>query len=221
MDTKTRILDAAEYIFGEKGIAGTSLRAITHEAGVNLAAVNYHFQSKDALVQAVIARRLQPINQQRMEMLTELKATVGEGEPLPLDGVLRVILEPVLKLAYRVGPEPASNFRKLIGRIFADPAMGPKMLFRQELADTIKVLTVAFQRALPGCPEEEIWWGMNFIMGSMSHSLISGAFIEAISGGLCNPNDGEKLLERIVSFAAAGLRALAAGARLNGEMKHE
>ena len=220
MDTKTRILDAAEYLFGEKGIAGTSLRAITHEAGVNLAAVNYHFQSKDALVQAVIARRMQPINERRLEMLAELETTVGEDQPLPLKGVLRVVLEPVLRLAYRVGQEHANNFRKLFGRMFADPAMGPKMLFRAEMAGTIKILTGAFRRALPGCPEEEIWWGVNFVMGSMSHSLVSGPFIEVLSGGLCNPNEGERLLERILSFAAAGMSALAADASPDGETKH-
>ena len=69
LDTKTRILDAAEKLFGDKGFDTTSLRDITTEADVNLASVNYHFQSKDSLIDAVIARRVEPINKKRREML--------------------------------------------------------------------------------------------------------------------------------------------------------
>ena len=61
-DTKSRILDAAEKLFGLNGFEATSLRDITAEAQVNLAAVNYHFQSKDSLIDAVIARRIEPVN---------------------------------------------------------------------------------------------------------------------------------------------------------------
>ncbi|HEY6339983.1 MAG TPA: TetR family transcriptional regulator, partial [Bryobacteraceae bacterium] len=68
-DTKTRILDVAERLFGANGFDSTSLRDITAEAQVNLAAVNYHFQSKDSLIDAVIARRIEPVNRKRMEML--------------------------------------------------------------------------------------------------------------------------------------------------------
>src|SRR5579871_4179574 len=69
LDTKSKILDAAEKLFGIKGFEATSLRGITAEADVNLAAVNYHFQSKDSLIDAVIARRLEPVNRRRLEML--------------------------------------------------------------------------------------------------------------------------------------------------------
>src|SRR2546426_8090555 len=68
-DTKTRILDTAEKLFGEKGFDATSLRDITAEAQVNLAAVNYHFQSKESLMDAIIERRFEPVNRRRMEML--------------------------------------------------------------------------------------------------------------------------------------------------------
>jgi len=76
-DTKDRILDVAERLFAEHGFANTSLRSITAEAGANLAAVNYHFQSKDALIQAVFARRLGPLNQARLEMLDAAEARAG------------------------------------------------------------------------------------------------------------------------------------------------
>src|ERR1700741_3949641 len=91
-DTKTRILDAAERLFGEKGFDSTSLRDITAEAQVNLAAVNYHFQSKDSLIDAVIARRIEPVNRKRVEMLDQA------GPNPTLEQILASFLRPVLEL---------------------------------------------------------------------------------------------------------------------------
>ena len=77
VDTKTKILDAAEKLFGNKGFDATSLRDITAGADVNLAAVNYHFQTKESLIDAVIARRLEPVNRRRLEMLAAAGAKVA------------------------------------------------------------------------------------------------------------------------------------------------
>jgi AcrR family transcriptional regulator len=68
-DTKERILDAAERLFAAHGFAGTSLRAVTKEAGVNLAAVHYHFGTKEDLLRAVLSRIVIPVNRERLEML--------------------------------------------------------------------------------------------------------------------------------------------------------
>src|SRR5437764_6402442 len=96
--TKERILDVAEALFMEHGYEATSLRAITTAAEVNLAAVNYHFGSKEELFQAVLTRRLDPMNQQRLELLTRFE---GEAAPKPLgcDRILSAPLIPALKLA--------------------------------------------------------------------------------------------------------------------------
>ena len=67
-DTKQRILDVAEQMFADQGFAGTSLRSIIAAANVNLAAVHYHFKSKEALLEAVVLRRLGPLNQQRLDL---------------------------------------------------------------------------------------------------------------------------------------------------------
>ena len=79
MTTKDRILDSAERLFARDGFEATSLRAITAEANVNLAAVNYHFQSKEALVQAVIGRRMGPVNAQRIALLDACEAEAGDA----------------------------------------------------------------------------------------------------------------------------------------------
>src|SRR5579864_4688441 len=97
MTTKNRILNAAERLFAHDGFEATSLRAITTEANVNLAAVNYHFQSKDALVRAVIGRRMGPVNEKRIAMLDACEAGAGDG-PLPLEPLLEAFLRPVLEI---------------------------------------------------------------------------------------------------------------------------
>src|SRR6516165_8302775 len=111
MTTKDRILDAAERLFARDGIEATSLRAITAEAGVNLAAVNYHFQSKDALLDAIIARRIAPLNQRRLEMLDRIEAEFPSG-PLPLERVLDAFFRPMFESAGEM-----SHIRPLLGRI--------------------------------------------------------------------------------------------------------
>src|SRR5579863_7990370 len=91
VDTKTRLLDAAEKLFGQNGFDATSLRDITHEAQVNLAAVNYHFQSKESLIDAVIVRRLEPVNRRRLGMLDA--AGVAPG----LEQIVEAFVSPVLE----------------------------------------------------------------------------------------------------------------------------
>src|SRR5215475_3768724 len=112
--TKDRILDAAEALFMEHGFEATSLRAITAAAGVNLAAVNYHFGSKQELFQAVLTRRLDPMNQERVDLLTRLENEVAPA-PLPCEQILNAMFLPALKLA-RDPERGGKNFLRLLGR---------------------------------------------------------------------------------------------------------
>src|SRR5271166_4719878 len=97
MNTKDRILNAAERLFARDGFEATSLRAITTEAAVNLAAVNHHFKSKEALVQAVIARRMGPISAQRLALLDAYEAE-ADGAPVALEKILDAFLRPIIEL---------------------------------------------------------------------------------------------------------------------------
>src|ERR1700744_3139178 len=110
VDTKTKILDAAEKLFGTKGFDATSLRDITTEADVNLAAVNYHFQTKDSLIDAVIARRIEPINRRRMEMLD------AAGDNPTLEQIVEAFVAPVVD-------QDLPPLWTMMGRAFASPDM--------------------------------------------------------------------------------------------------
>src|SRR2546425_2393184 len=94
-ETRTRILDAAEELFMQHGFEGTSMRLLTTKAGVNLAAVNYHFGSKHALIEAVFRRRLDPLNVARISGLGKLEAGQRASSP---QAVIRAVITPGLRL---------------------------------------------------------------------------------------------------------------------------
>ena len=153
-DTRILLLDAAERLFAEAGFAATSLRNITAAAGVNLASVNYHFGSKDALLEAVIQRRLGPVNDERLRRLEELEGQAGT-EPLNLEKALRCFLEPPFEKMREWG-ESGRLFMRVVGRIHSDT--NPKMaaMFLKQFEETLKRFTSALQRALPQLAPQEV-----------------------------------------------------------------
>lgn len=200
--TKDRILDAAERLFADKGFPDTSLRTITAEAGANLAAVNYYFQSKDALIQAVFARRLGPLNAERLTMLDACEARAGNGPP-PLEEILRAFLEPV----FRVGHPHASTFGHLLGRMYLDPGDLFERIFREQFSAAKVRFIAAFQRALPELPPEELFWRLHFLIGALAHAMAGRHHLKVISDGRCDPSDPEATISRLIAFLAAGFRA--------------
>jgi AcrR family transcriptional regulator len=204
-ETKDRILDSAEKLFAEHGFAATSLRHITTEAGVNLAAVNYHFHSKDALFLAVLMRKLEPINRRRLELLTEVEAEAGD-DPLSLEAVLGAFLLPVLEAkATRV---QLCNFPKLMGRMYTEPGDWSARIYPEAFAPLIARFNPAFRRALPGAEPAEIGWGMHFSIGAMAHFLAGGPLLKAVSEGLADSSDTLAAFPKMVAYMSGGLRAL-------------
>src|SRR5258705_4425567 len=144
--TKTRILDAAEPLFMEHGFEATSLRSLTSAASVNLAAVNYHFGSKEELFQAVLTRRLDPMNQERIVLLEKVERE-AQGRPLSCEKILFAMLVPALKLA-RDERRGGKNFLRLLGRAYADPAPFFRHFLSAQYAEMIGRSKEAFYRAL-------------------------------------------------------------------------
>jgi AcrR family transcriptional regulator len=202
MTTKDRILDTAERLFAHRGVEATSLRTITAEAGVNLAAVNYHFQSKETLMHAVIARRLGPVNQQRLAMLDKCEAAAGNG-PLPLDEVLDALLRPVVEMMR----SPAKEFAPMMSRIFTESSDLTERVFAQHLAHVSARFFPAFERALPDLPRKELFWRLLFTMGAVAHTIGGAKVLRVLSGGECDPSDVEGMIRRLEAFLSAGLQA--------------
>jgi AcrR family transcriptional regulator len=202
VDTKTRLLNAAEKLFGQNGFDATSLRDITAEAQVNLASVNYHFQSKDSLIDAVIGRRLEPVNHRRIQMLD------AAGPSPTVEQIIEAFLAPILdQEIWQAGP--------LIGRVFSNPDQFLERFFKKRLAAVAQRFRDGIAQALPALPPEEILWRLHFMAGSMSHVLVFSQVLPAMTGGLCRTEDRKALMARLVTFLSAGFRAPASGLEEN------
>jgi AcrR family transcriptional regulator len=197
--TKERILDAAEALIAEEGFKGASLRDITSRAGVNLAAVNYHFQSKDHLVQAVILRRMAPVNEARLTMLDALEASGREP------GV-RPVLEAFLTPMFTGGGD---TLARLLGRIYSDPSEAHFRLIEPGIRAILPRFWQALHRAMPQASPGAVMLGIHFAIGSTAFFLLMGHALQPLSGGAVDPADRGRILRALVDYAEAGLRALA------------
>ena len=204
--TKDRLLDAAEALFMEHGFEATSLRAITTAAGVNLAGVNYHFGSKEELFQSVLTRRLDPMNQERVDLLSELEARAAPA-PVACERILSAMFIPALRLA-RDPERGGANFLRLLGRAYADPAPFIRHFLSDQYAVMIARFKAAFGRALPELPKRELSWRLHFIMGALSYTLAGSDVLKLIEELTpdASVND-EALLQRLAPFLLAGLTA--------------
>jgi AcrR family transcriptional regulator len=154
-DTKKRILDAAERLFAREGFHSTSLRMLTKEAGVNLAAVNYHFGSKEELIKAVIERRLLPLNKLRVKRLQGVRERAQKENRLPgVRETLLAFLEPTF--AFRKSGKGAQDFITLVSRSFSEPDDTVRTIFMGLVAKLFQLFYEVLCEALPELPRETI-----------------------------------------------------------------
>jgi AcrR family transcriptional regulator len=202
--TRERILDTAETMFADQGYAGTSVRRIIAKARVNLAAVHYHFRSKEALLEAVILRRAEPANQERLTLLDACERAAGEQGP-SVEGVLAAFLKPGIRAA----SDPARGgalFPRLLGRLHAESDLLSGILAAHFLP-VLQRFGSALRKAMPELPSEELFWRVHFAIGATAQALRGAEGLEKLSGGLCRASDPQETLDRLVTFLSAGLRA--------------
>ncbi|MEF8698858.1 MAG: TetR/AcrR family transcriptional regulator [Candidatus Accumulibacter sp. UW20] len=216
-DTRERILDVAERLFMENGYEATSMRVITGAAEVNLAAVNYHFGSKEALLCEVFRRRLTWLNEQRLQALDRLEEQAG-GAPLKPSQIVEAFFGTLL----RMGGDPAlggMTFLRLLGRTLTEPAEFIRTFFAGEYAEVIERYKRALFRALPDVPKAEIVWRLHFMLGAMSYAIAGTDVLQVVTG--CEVGDlageaepdvddtalAQRLAQRLMPFLLGGLRA--------------
>lgn len=204
-DTKTRILDAAETLFVQGGFESMSMRQITSAAGVNLAAANYHFGSKDALIQAVLARQLDPLNEHRLAMLAVLEQHLGEN--LRCEHVLVAMFLPAVRMGSGRS-EASRRYLHFLGRAYTDPSPVVREFIDTHYVQTLARFFFAFQRTLPDLAREDLGFRLNFAMGALAGILAGGntqRLIREFTQG--HRDDEAMILSRLVALMVAALRA--------------
>ena len=209
-ETQTRILDVAEELFMQHGFEGASMRMLTARAEVNLAAINYHFGSKDALIEAVFRRRLDAMNAERIAELEQLEKEAA-GRPLAADAIIRAFIGASLRMIEdtRGG---GRNFTRLLGRAYTEPAKPIRQLIGQMYAPAMERYKAAFSKALPELPKDELVWRMHFMFGTLAYTLAATDTVQLIAGAKPEDRyDARVLQDRLTAFMSAGLRAPLAG----------
>jgi len=199
-DTRDALLDAAEHLFAERGLRSASLRAITGEAGTNLAAVNYHFGSKQGLVEAVFTRRLEPLNRERLDRLAACEAAPGGPA---VECIVRAFVAPVLRML-RDRREGGAAFARLVARSFSEPSEETLRMLQSAFREVVERFAAALGAALPHLPRETVFWRIHFMAGAMAHTAAFGRLAFAMSHGLCDPEDSERMIDELAAFLAAG-----------------
>jgi AcrR family transcriptional regulator len=203
-DTKQRILDAAEHLFARDGYHATSLRGITTTADANLAAVNYHFGSKEALLEAVIVRRLDPLNEIRRGQLEALLQKAELARELPsCREVLRAFVEPTLRLRQQ-GSE-AEDFIALIGRTLAEPRGIAMSIFLRHMQPLLQRIFQALALSLPALTEQDLFWRMHFTMGCLSHIMRCHERYSMVPENVNIDLPVDELIEHFLDFTTAGM----------------
>jgi len=208
--TKDRILDAAEILFASEGFHCTSLRTLTQKAGVNLAAVHYHFGSKEALAQALMERRLAPLNRQREEQLARVLATArSEQRPAHSEDILRAFIEPTITFGDSgTGPR---HFVAFVGRIMMEPDNGLRSIFLQRIRPLFARFFAALRETLPEVSEQALFMRLQMTIGMLSHVMCG---IDRFTGrepelpfppGVKPASSSNELCEIMLAFVVPGL----------------
>ena len=209
VDTRERILDAAERLFMAHGYEGTSMRQITGEAGVNLAAANYHFGSKESLMQEVFRRRLDWLNEERMRVLDAYEKDAG-GNALKPSQIVDGFFGTLLRLADHE-QHGGMTFLRLLGRTLTEPSEFIRTFLAHEYKPVMDRYKEALFRALPVVPKAEIVWRFHFMLGATSYAIAGTDALRLVTDWQIEEEDSndrlDRLVPRLMSFLLGGLRA--------------
>jgi len=202
METLEQLLHTAERLFAQRGLDAVSVREIQKEAGVNVAAVHYHFGSRDDLIRAVLHRRIAPMNERRIALLEKLEAAHPPPEPLRLEDVLRAFANPVFELL-----EEAPHAAWLLAHVQTCYDDKLRKWYFGLFSSLVLRFQPAYQRSIPPFPPAEGWARMQFVWGSMIYMLLRTQRRQTIGKDAPPELPPAGLCEEWVAFCAAGLRS--------------
>jgi AcrR family transcriptional regulator len=198
--TKDRILGAAEELFAQHGFSGTSLRQVTSHADVNIAAVNYHFGSKENLVNEVFRRRMDEMTELRLQRLRQ----AAEKHPGELAPVLAAFIEPALAMAQdRSG---GGAFVRVLARAYAEKNDGLRRFLSDHYGHVLRDFSRAIAACVPSLSKEQLYWRLDFIAGALTYAMADFGMIRR-PDGVSEKAHRERAAKELIHFAEAGLRS--------------
>lgn len=199
-NTKDRILNAAEILFAQQGFSGTSLREVTSQADVNIAAVNYHFGSKENLINEVFRRRMDEMSAARIALLKKAVAEQA-GDIAP---ILRAFVIPALAVSQDRGGGVA--FIRVIARAYAEKNDGLRAFLSSRYGHVLREFAKALGACLPGLSKEQLYWRLDFVSGALTYAMADFGAIKR-PAGVSEAEHRQRATDELIAFAEAGLRA--------------
>jgi AcrR family transcriptional regulator len=203
LQTPERILATAEEMFAEQGYWGVSLRSITRASGVNIAAIHYHFGSKQELLEQIFEKRCGPMNEERFRLLRECRE--APGRPAMLEQILEAYLRP--SLIWPNDPPGARRFLRLRAVLSHEHESLAADLISRHFNNVSRTFAAAIRDVLPQLSVEEVFWRFQFLLAAQYYTLSNPGRIAIISEGRCDPSDPEEALRHMVPYCAAVFRA--------------
>ncbi len=212
--TRERILDAAETCFAEQGFGATSVRAITAAAGVNLAAVHYHFGGKEALLDAVLTRRIGPVNGERLRRLEALRRACAPAAP-SVPALLEALLEPVFR-HFHDDAAAVERITRILARCEIEEPERLEAAVFEHFRETGEAFLDALGEALPSLDPALVHERFRWTLGVMTHALAWRHRSVSLPQSLPD-DDPDALLQRMIVFLSTGFRAPAAASRASDQ----
>ncbi len=203
--TKDLILDAAEKLFAVRGFYGVSIRQITTEADVDPALASYHFGKKQDIFEAVMLRRAEVLNRERIQMLDDCIRR-AKPNPAPLAEIIDAFTHALLNRSNKGGSGWKSYFA-IIAQINNHPELGGVMM-TQYFDPLAKKFLTAIKDTMPNIKDEDMYWCYHFLSGALTLTFSGTERISNLSDGLCQATDLDAVHERLVPFITAGFQAI-------------
>jgi AcrR family transcriptional regulator len=206
-DTRDRIVDAAERLFAERGVERTSLRAVTRAAGVNVAAIHYHFGSREELLRAVLDKTVRPLNARRLVLLEQ--ALQRSDGALAVRDILDAFLRPDVE-AIETLRERDVEIARFLGRLYAAPAPTVERIMGEQFRTVSERFLTELRRSLPGVRATDIEYTLRLVVG-----VVVALFTNATPAGEPGPldtTDVDATVDRLADFLVPGFAALKGGA---------
>ena len=198
--TRDRLIEVSGELFAERGFDSVSLRVITESANVNLAAVNYHFGSKEELILAVVEDIVGPVNQKRLERLGEIDSTSSDS----LKAIIHAFIDPVFDVT-SADAGADNKYYKLLSRCIASRDERVSSIIIKQFPEVLAKFVSSLIKVIPGLSSDSAHLKVMFMAGALAHSLFHYENFLLVSHGSFDPSSPNLLKSELVSFLSAGM----------------